>query len=559
MKAVIMAGGEGNRLRPLTCDRPKPLVPICNRPVLGYSLSLLRRHGFEGAVVTLGHRAGQVEAYLAGEPAFPPEREGPLRHVVTSVEPAPLGTAGSVAAAWRADPVGLGGTLVVLSGDGLTDIDLSALVAFHRARRAQVTLAVTRVADPREYGVVEIAPDGAVTRFLEKPARDEAFADTVNTGVYVLEAEVLELVPPHRAWDFSRDLFPALLAGGARVYGWVAGGYWCDVGEPRAYRQANLDLLAGRTAFRPPGEEVAPGVWLEEAARLDPPARLEGPVLLGRGARVEAGAILAGGVVVGQAARVEAGARLYAAVVGEGAVVGAGAAVTEAVVAAGARVGAGAAIHRDAVVGPGARIGEGASVHPGVHVWADRGVAAAAEVRRHVIWSDHGAGPGDLFRGTFGTDLDPVRAVRLGEALGSALGPGPVAVGADPHPAAATLARAFESGLTFAGRRVVTLPPAGPALLAWAVRRCGAAGGVHVPAPGPGGTVELTVVGRGGGSLTRDEERRLERAAAGPGPVAGVGGPDGEPPAPGEARPFPEAPLLFLRETVQRAVRGAPG
>ena len=219
MKAVIMAGGEGSRLRPLTCDRPKPLVPVCNRPVLAYILDLLAQHGFQEVFLTLGYMPAAISSYFGDEYA------GMRLHYV--VEEAPRGTAGGVAMLREH----LDDTFVVVSGDALTDVDLSALVAFHKERRAVATLAMTRVESPLEYGVVMTDRSGRIRRFLEKPGWGEVFSDTVNTGIYVLEPSVLTGVPAGRLYDFSKDLFPSLLAMDVPMYGAVADGYWCDIGD----------------------------------------------------------------------------------------------------------------------------------------------------------------------------------------------------------------------------------------------------------------------------------------------------------------------------------------
>ncbi|MDI3281082.1 MAG: NDP-sugar synthase, partial [Bacillota bacterium] len=284
MKAVIMAGGEGTRLRPLSCDLPKPMVPLLNRPLLEHILLLLRRHGVREVALTLCYRPHLIEEYFGDGARWGMK----LRYFREEV---PLGTAGSVRQA--AEFLGEE-TFLVLSGDALTDFDLTAALRFHQQAGGVATLVLTRVQQPLEYGIVITDESGRIVRFLEKPGWSEVFSDTVNTGIYVLEPQVLSAVPADRPYDFSKDLFPRLLASGAPLMGWVAEGYWSDIGNLEEYRRGHEDALEGRVHLETPwvlrrvqGETE---VWQEEGARVDPGAKLVGPVYLGRGTVVEAGA-----------------------------------------------------------------------------------------------------------------------------------------------------------------------------------------------------------------------------------------------------------------------------
>jgi len=236
VKAVIMAGGEGTRLRPLTCTRPKPMVPVANRPVMAYALELLSRHGLREAAVTLQYLPRHITDYF-GEG----EDWGIRLHYF--LESSPLGTAGSVknAAAF------LDETFLVVSGDALTDLSVEEAVRFHRERKALATLVLTTVDNPLEYGVVITDSDGRIRRFLEKPGWGEVFSDRVNTGIYVLEPEVLQYIPSDRPFDFSRDLFPLLLREGLPLYGCLLRGFWCDIGSLKT------DLL-NSIVLRPRGQ-----------------------------------------------------------------------------------------------------------------------------------------------------------------------------------------------------------------------------------------------------------------------------------------------------------------
>src|SRR6266508_4053904 len=288
MKSVIMAGGEGTRLRPLTANQPKPMLPLGNRPMMEHIVRHVHNHGFKDIVVTVQFLASQVRNYFGDGSDMGVD-------LAYATEPTPLGTAGSVRNAAEM----LDDTFVVISGDALTDIDLDELVGFHRRQGALATVALKRVPDPLEFGIVITTDDGRIERFLEKPHWGQVFSDTINTGIYVLEPEVFEHVEEGQPADFAADVFPRLLAEGAPLFGFVADGYWEDVGSLEAYQRAHQDILDGRVKVDLRGFQVRPGVWLGEGAELDPDASLTAPVLIGDYTKVEAGVRLREYTVVG--------------------------------------------------------------------------------------------------------------------------------------------------------------------------------------------------------------------------------------------------------------------
>lgn len=306
-----MAGGMGTRLRPLTARRPKPMLPVAGRPVMEHIVRLLARHGFREIQTTLQYLPECIQAHFGDG-----RRWGvAMRH---HVEREPLGTAGGV----KALMTDLGDweeTYVIISGDALTDVDLTRLVRFHRERGALVTMALRQVEDPSQFGVVEVDGRGRILRFQEKPAPGTAFSNLVNTGIYVIEGRALAAVPTGLPWDFARNLFPLLLERGEPLYGCLVPGYWCDIGTPASYLQANWDCLTGRVAVDMPGRYAGDGIWLGEGVRLGEDVRLEGPALIGDGAVVGSGARIGPFAVVGDGVRVDEGAVLQGAVLWEGA------------------------------------------------------------------------------------------------------------------------------------------------------------------------------------------------------------------------------------------------
>jgi NDP-sugar pyrophosphorylase family protein len=348
IQAVILAGGLGTRLRPLTLDRPKPVVPLLNVPFLSYQLGLLRAHGVRDVILSVSHRPEVIRATMGREPLG----ELQLRDVV---EQDPLGTAGGVRNA--ADLVE--GRVVVLNGDILTDLDLSAMLAAHEARGASASIYLTPVENPTAYGLVELAKDGRVRRFLEKPTWDEVTTNTVNAGVYVLERELLELIPKGEPHSIEREFFPMLLERGVPFYGFVSAGYWLDIGTPAKYLQAQLDLLARRLRghVEPAGRERPEG-WIDPTSTIAPSAQLRGPVAIGAACHVEADAVVGPGVVLGAGCRIGAGAQVETAVLWEEVTVGAAARLSGCVIGRGASIGAHARVTPGAVLGDGTRLGD---------------------------------------------------------------------------------------------------------------------------------------------------------------------------------------------------------
>ena len=364
-----MAGGEGTRLRPLTAHTPKPLCPLLGEPVMGYALQLLKRHGVEDVGVTLWYQPDKVRRAFGRGDAYGVR----LRYYE---EKTPLGTAGSVKLARKH----LNGTFFVLSGDGLTDCDLSAALRFHREKKALATLLLKRVSVPLSYGVVLTDADGKITRFLEKPAWSHAYSDLVNTGIYLLEPEIFDYIPDSGAPDFGKDIFPALLRQGLPLYGLETEGYWCDVGDLRAYVQAQQDLLQGRVSL-----PHASGI--HESAAVDPEAHVEGACLIGAHARVDAGAVVRD-AVIGENCVIGAGARVESSCLWDGAQARAGARIWGSVLGRGAVARQGAELGDGCALGDGAAVGAQAALRPGVRIWPHLRLPAGAQATRSMKTGD---------------------------------------------------------------------------------------------------------------------------------------------------------------------------
>lgn len=303
MKAVILVGGEGTRLRPLTYSVPKPLMPLVNRPFLDHVLNLLREHGITEVVLAVSYRSESFEqAYGSGEHLGV--------HLTYVREEVAMGTGGAIKNVQSY--LTPGETFLVFNGDILTDLDLTAMLRYHRETGSICTISLTPVQDPSQYGVVDMDQSGRILRFTEKPPREEATSDWINAGTYILEPEILGYIPARQHYMVEHGLFPTLLAEGKPLYGYRSKAYWLDIGTPAKYLQANADLLNGRlkSALQPQGEELSTGIWAGEGAFIEAAARITGPAVLGEGCKIRAGANIAGPVVLGDNCQVEEEARL---------------------------------------------------------------------------------------------------------------------------------------------------------------------------------------------------------------------------------------------------------
>ncbi|HUP87691.1 MAG TPA: NDP-sugar synthase [Acidimicrobiales bacterium] len=355
MKAVVLVGGEGTRLRPLTYSTPKPMLPVAEVSIIERVVAHLGRHGIDEVVLSMGYRP---DAFLA---AFP---EGTCKGVrlTYAVEPSRLDTGGGIAFAARL--AGLDETFVVMNGDVLGDVDLTELLAFHRERGAEATIALTPVDDPSAFGVVPTDDRGRVTAFIEKPSADEAPTNNINAGFYVFEPAVIDRIPVDGVVHLESEVFPVMV-GESVLYGLASSVYWTDTGTPPLYLQASLDYLRGLRggdAPAPGAKERHAGIWTLGASVID--GTVVAPALIGDAAYVASGATIEESVI-GGGSRIESGARVTRSVLLQGAVVHAGAVVDHSIIGEGAVIGAGAEVTDTTVVQGGASVREGGSVAGG--------------------------------------------------------------------------------------------------------------------------------------------------------------------------------------------------
>jgi mannose-1-phosphate guanylyltransferase/phosphomannomutase len=450
MKAVVMAGGEGTRLRPLTSNQPKPLVPIVGKPCMGHILDLLKRHGFEDVIVTVAFLPQAIRGYFGTGATIGMD-------LAYSVEESPAGTAGSVRlAAGRLDD-----TFLVISGDALCDVDLSRLVDFHREKQASVTIGLKSVDNPLEFGIVVTDADDRVERFLEKPSWGQVFSDTINTGIYVLEPEVLKHIPGDRPFDFSKELFPLLLEMGRPIYGCVLDGYWQDIGNLDQYRQANFDALDEKVRLEIGGIRLRGNVWLGDGVDVHDLDAIEGPAFLGNYCRVAPEATVGPYSVLSTSVTLREGARTTRSIVDASTYIGRSAVVEGAIIGRSCDLRAHVRVHEGVAIGDEVTIGAESVIMPGVRIYPYKEVETGAHLFESLIWESRGTARifgKDGVSGLVNVDLTPDVAVRLASALGTALKRGArVVASREGTPACRMIKRAMISGLSSTGVDVADL------------------------------------------------------------------------------------------------------
>jgi mannose-1-phosphate guanylyltransferase / phosphomannomutase len=507
MRAVLMAGGEGTRLRPLTCDLPKPMVPILNRPIAEHIINLLRRHHITEIIATLFYLPDVIREYFRDGADFG------VQMTYAVEEDQALGTAGCVKNIAEL----LTHTFLAISGDSMTDFDLSAAIAFHHQKKSKATLVLTRVPNPTEFGVVITDPQGRICRFLEKPSNSEIFSDTVNTGIYILEPEVLDYLPNNEPADFSNDLFPLLLAQKEPIYGYIAEGYWCDIGNLDAYREAQYDALQGRVSVEFAYPQRRPQEWVGDNTFIETDVQIQPPVLIGDNCRIGSRVLLEAGTVIGDNVTIGADADLKRPIIWNGVLIGEEARLSACTIARGARVDRRAHILEGAVLGTLSVVGEEAQVSAGVRVWPSKKIEPGATLNINLIWGN--TAPRNLFgqRGVSGlanVDMTAEFAVKLGAAYASTLKPGSqIMVSRDQRSISRMISRSLVSGLMSVGINVQNLEATALPISRFAARNLGVTGGIHVRLhPDRSNFILIEFFDEHGINLSKAKEKKIEGA-----------------------------------------------
>jgi mannose-1-phosphate guanylyltransferase / phosphomannomutase len=510
MKAIIMAGGQGTRLRPLTSDQPKPMIRIVNLPCMEHIVNLLARHGITDIGVTLQFMPEEIKDYFGDGSEWGVN----MRY---SIEDAPAGTAGSVKMAEQ--QLGLEGErLLIISGDALTDADLTRLVGFHEEKGAEVTMVLKSVENPLDFGIVITEEDGRIVRFLEKPAWGQVFSDTVNTGIYVLEPSVMDGIPdPEKEgeYDFSKELFPKLLEQERSLYGYVTDAYWEDIGTLEQYASAQRDVLDGEIRdVRPPGTRLRENIYVGKRAQVDD-EELEGPVVIGDNVRIDEGAKLSPYTVIGNNVVIAAGARVERSIVAEGTYIGEGAELIDTLVGRNSYVQARARILERSALGDDVIVGEGATISPDVKVYPHKTIESGANVAQSLIYETMGLRTvfrGGVVSGKFNVDLTPEFVIRLASSFGSTLDAGVVVtLGRDASLGAQVTKRAMTAALLGTGVNVRDLRAAHAGVVRHDVLAGKSSAGAHARAGEDPDDVEILFFSSDATPMTESYQRAVEK------------------------------------------------
>jgi len=499
-----MAGGEGSRLRPLTSGVPKPLVPVVGKPVMEHILRLLRKHGITDVVVTLQYLGSAIRDYFGDGSDFGVD-------ITYVVEDAPLGTAGSVknAQEYLTEP------FIVISGDALTDIDLGAVMQYHREKGASATIVLTSVANPLEFGVVITNPDGTIKRFLEKPSWGEVFSDQVNTGIYVIEPEVLDLLSPGAVVDWSGDVFPKMLTNAMPLYGYPAPGYWCDIGNIQTYYQANWDALEGRVDVEIPGERRHGNVWIGENVEIGYDVRINGPAYIGNECKLKAGVFINGPVCVGNFSVVDENTKISNSIIWTYSYIGENSRLRQAIVCRHVTIKNNCLLEEGAVIGDDVVVGEGSTIDAGVKIWPDKEIEPGSTVHESIIWAGHykrGLFTSYGLVGLVNIELTPEYCARLGASF-AALFPKGSAIGAarDGQRPSRMMKRAMVAGMMSSGASIIDLSELPIPVVQYYAREHPIAGAIHIQmSPLDSRSADIRMFDGNGVVLDKKMERKLE-------------------------------------------------
>lgn len=508
MKAVIMAGGEGTRLRPLTCSMPKPMVPVVNKPVMEHILLHLKSHRIFDVAVTLQYMPDIIRDYFGDGSSLG-------LNIQYFEEKHPLGTAGSV----KNTGGFTDGIFLVLSGDALTDIDLSKAVAFHKEKGAVATIVLKKVETPLEYGVVVTGEDGRITRFLEKPGWGEVFSDTVNTGIYVLSPDVLKQFDGNKPFDFSKDVFPALLEQNRPLYGFVTEDYWCDIGDIKAYLKAHEDILNNKVRIRIPGKEIIKGVWAGEGTEIDDGVKLKAPCVIGKSCRINSGAVIGEYSVIGDNSTIESMAGIKKSVLWENSFVGSRGQLRGCVVGSKVHLEDRVSAFEGSVISDESFIKEGAVIKPYVRIWPGKLVDKGAVVSCNMVWGSRCARAAFGDRGISGeinADITPEYALRLAEAFGAVLGKGAkISISSDSYAPLEMIKAASVAGLLSSGAEVFDCGELLLPVARSAVRFYNLSGGMHIcNSPAKPEKLKIEFFNHQGSNIDRATERKIENLFA---------------------------------------------
>ncbi|HEY6872867.1 MAG TPA: mannose-1-phosphate guanyltransferase [Geobacteraceae bacterium] len=474
MKAVIMAGGFGTRIQPLTCTMPKPMIPLMNRPIMLHIVELLKKHHITDLVMLLYHQPMAIKNFFRDGADF-----GVRITYVTPLED--MGTAGAVKCAEKY----LDERFMIISGDLLTDFNLKKIIDFHEDNKALATITLTSVKDPLQFGVVVTDKNRRITQFLEKPGWGEVISDTINTGIYVLEPEIFKYIPEKENFDFSQDLFPLLLKNREPLFGYPVKGYWRDIGNTDSYREAHHDIFRGKINVKidePKQDLVGKDLRIGADVNLNDATVVEGTVVIGDNSQIQGSAQIKDSVI-GRNCTIEPGVKLYRCVIWDNVYVKKGAKITDSVVCNNVSVGQGVVMEEGTIVADDTAIGEEVYIKSDVKIWPKKVIEPGATVTANLIWGERwkkSLFEGAMIKGLTNIELTPEFVAKLGCAYGTSLPKGSMVLsGRDATLSSRMLKRSFLGGILSAGVNVRDLKMIPLPVLRYKLKTFGEVGGAH--------------------------------------------------------------------------------
>ncbi len=493
MQAIIMAGGEGTRLRPITCSIPKPMAKLCGKPVVMYILELLKKNGFDSATLTLMYKADKIID------EFDNDIYKGLK-LFYEIENSPLGTAGSVKNATKADDV------LVISGDAMCDFDIKKAIEFHKERKSDATIIVKKVDDPREFGLVTFDTDGKINGFIEKPSYESCITDLANTGVYILSKAALDLIPKNQKSDFAGDIFPLMLRNNMNLFAYEESGYWCDIGDIGSYMKCQEDMLNGKVKCDIDGIKKPDGMIVFDEAYSQ--SKIEAPSFIGCNVKIGAGSIIKKGSILCDNVTIGENAKISSSIILDGALIGDRANIASSVVCEKARLMRDCVVDEKAVIGEDSVIGEGSCIRNGVKIWQGRTVLKFQDIStdiRHsekamIFIDDEG------IRGEINVDITPSLVSKLGSTLAS-LNNNDVVIGCKNTTVSKALSLSLASGIMSSGSNAVDFGECTEQQLAFCMDKVNSKIGCYIDG---GSVTKLKILSEGGLPITRKEERKIE-------------------------------------------------
>ncbi|QNO13922.1 nucleotidyl transferase [Alkalicella caledoniensis] len=504
IKAVIMAGGKGTRLRPLTCGLPKPMVPIINKPVMEHGINLLKRHEITDIAVTMAYLPENIEGYFETGKKWGVN----LNYFIEDV---PLGTAGSV----RNTGDFLDETFIVISGDALTDLDLDAAIKFHQFNNSKATLVLRKEKVPLEYGVVITDDNGKVIRFLEKPSWGEVFSNTINTGIYILEPEVMEYYTKGENFDFSKDLFPRLLNDKIPMYGYVTDDYWCDIGALEPYKQTQFDLLSQKVNLPMGVKEIEKGVWIDEGTLVSNNAKLIPPVYIGKNCVINENSSIGPFTVIGNDCKIGPSASLKNTTLWNNCTFGSLSEARGTVICSKVTIGSKVKLYENSVIGEGSIIKDNSTIKQDIKIWPQKTVEKNATLTQNLIWGT--SAKKNVFgvrniSGDLNTDITPEFATKLGAAFASIFkDEGALIISGDESKGTCLIKNALIAGVQSTGTRPIKVNNCLLPMSRFAIRYYNALGGIHVKKdPTSNNRVNIEFLNNKGANIPKNVERDIE-------------------------------------------------